>query len=337
MRIVTLEEHVLTADFAAATRKLVTGPPAKLRARMEPALLEMGAARIHAMDEAGVDTQVLSLAADGLDALPLDEAAALARSSNDQVAAAVTAYPDRFAGFATVALGDIDAAVHEIYRAITELRFAGIRLYGTARGISLDDEHFEPVWAAVEALQAPVYLYPGPPPPAVEQAYYSGLSGNTAKLMSIAAWGWHAETGVHILRLIVSGLFDRHPGLQLIVGHVGENLPPSIAHAGSVLDQIGQKLYMPVEKYFHRHFWITTSGYFSPLTFSQAVESIGIDRMLFSIEYPFSSMIRGRDFLNSLVLSPEDRKKLAHGNADCLLKLSAGIRELSFPLPGLPR
>ncbi len=334
MRIVTLEEHVLTADFAAATRKFATGPPAKLRARMEPALLEMGAARVRAMDEAGVDVQVLSLAADGLDALPREEAVALAGSSNDQIAAAIAAYPDRFAGFATIALSDIDAAVREIYRAITELRFAGVRLYGTAEGIALDDERFEPVWVAIEALQVPVYLYPGPPPPAVEQAYYSGLSGNTAKLMSIAAWGWHAETGVHILRLIVSGLFDRFPGLQLIVGHMGENLPTSIAHVGSVLDQIGQQLNMPVENYFHRHFWITTSGYFSPGTFSQALESIGIDRMLFSIEYPFSSMIRGRDFLDSLVLPPHDREKLAHSNADRLLKLSAGVRE-PVPLAGL--
>jgi len=334
MRIVTLEEHVLTPDFAAATRKLATGPPAKLRARMEPALLEMGEARVRAMDEAGIDVQVLSLAADGLDALPSEEAVALAASSNDQIAAAIAAYPDRFAGFATVALSDIDAAVHEIYRTITELRFAGIRLYGTAQGIALDDERFEPVWAAAEALQVPVYLYPGPPPPAVEQAYYSGLSGNTAKLMSIAAWGWHAESGVHILRLIVSGLFDRFPGLQLIVGHMGENLPISIAYAGSVLDQIGQQLNMPVENYFHQHFWITTSGYFSPATFSQALESIGIDRMLFSIEYPFSSMIRGRDFLDSLVLEPQDRHKLAYSNADRLLKLPVGIREPVSRLPG---
>ena len=321
MRIVTLEEHVLTPGFAAATRRLRSALPRGLRARMEPALLDMGEGRLRAMDEAGISLQVLSLAADGLHELASDEATALAIDANDRVAEAVRAHPDRFAGFATVALTNIDEAVREMYRATGKLGFAGVMLYGTTEGMLLDDERFEPVWAAASDLGVLVYLHPAPLPLAVEQAYYSGLPDNMGHLLAIAAWDWHAETGLQVLRLIVSGLFDRHPNLQVIVGHMGENLPSSIARAGVVLDLMAQNLRHPVETYFHKHFWITTSGYFTVPPFQCALEVVGIDRMLFSIDYPFSSNGRGRSFLNSLDLAPEDREKLAHGNADHLLRL----------------
>ncbi len=322
MRIVTLEEHVLTPAFAAATRDLRAGPPPALRARMEPALLDMGEGRLRAMDEAGITLQVLSLVANGLDKLPPDEAAALVRDANERVADAVRAHPDRFAGFAVIALTNIDAAVEELYRARQSLGFAGVMLHGTTEGIFLDDERFEPVWAGIEALQVPVYLHPAPPPLAVEQAYYSGLPENMGHLLSIAAWDWHSETGLHVLRMIISGLFDRHPGLQLIVGHMGENLPISIARTSSALDLMTMHLRRPVEEYFHRHFWVTTSGYFTVPAFQCALEVVGIDRMLFSIDYPFSSTTRGRAFLNSLELTGEDLEKLASRNAEILLGLA---------------
>ncbi len=321
MRIVTLEEHVLTPGFAAATRNLRSALPRGLRARMEPALLDMGEGRLRAMDEAGISLQVLSLAAHGLNELASNDATALARDANDRIADAVRAHPDRFAGFATLALTDVDEAVHEMYRAIGELGFAGVMLYGTTKGVFLDDERFEPIWAAAADLGVLVYLHPAPPPLAVEQAYYSGLPENMGHLLTIAAWDWHAETGLQVLRLIVSGLFDRYPNLQLVVGHMGDNLPSSIARAGVVLDLMAQNLRHPVEAYFHKHFWITTSGYFTVPPLQCALEVVGIDRMLFSIDYPFSSTGRGRSFLNSLDLAPEDREKLAHGNADHLLRL----------------
>ena len=321
MRIITLEEHVLTPAFAAAIRKLRSGPSAALRARMEPALLDMGAGRLQAMDEAGVGFQVLSLAANGIHELPSDEASALVTDANDRIADAVRAHPDRFAGFAALALTDVDAAICEMYRARRELSFAGVMLQGAVQGVLLDDERFDPVWAAAAHLRIPVYLHPAPPPPAMEQAYYSGLPDNMGNLLAIAAWGWHAETGLHVLRLIVSGLFDRHPGLRIIVGHLGENLPSSIARAGGALDIMAKHLKHPVEEYFHRHFWVTTSGYFTVPPFQSALEVVGIDRMLFSIDYPFSSTTRGRAFLDSLQLDTTDREKLAQHNAEQLLRL----------------
>ena len=322
MRIITLEEHVLTPAFAEATRDDEYGLPAALRGRMEPQLLDLGEGRIAAMEEAGISLQVLSLAANGLDRLPRDEATELAADANDRIDEAARASPDRFAGFATLALTDLHAAVPELRRAIEELGLVGIMLHGTTQGIFLDDERFEPVWAAAEALGVPVYLHPAPPPPAVAHAYYSGLPGNMGHLLSIAAWGWHAETGLHVLRLILSGLFDRHPGLRLVVGHMGENLPFSIARAGSVLDQVAKQLALPVEQYFHKHFWVTTSGYFTEPPFACALDVVGIDRMLFSIDYPFSTNTRGRRFLDSLQLADADREKLSHANAEALLGLA---------------
>ncbi len=321
MRIVTLEEHVLTPRFAAATRGLRSAPPPALRAHMEPALLDMGEGRLRAMDEAGISLQVLSLAANGLDELDPAEAADLAADANDRIAAAVAAHPDRFAGFATVALTDVNGAIQEMCRAREVLGLPGLMLHGTTRGTFLDDDQFAPVWVEAERLNVPVYLHPAPPPAPVEQAYYSGLPENMGHLLSIAAWGWHAETGLHVLRLIVSGLFDRHPGLRIIVGHMGENLPFSIARASSALDLMAVHLQRPVEEYFHKHFWITTSGYFTAPPFQCALDVVGEERMLFSIDYPFSSTTRGRSFLDSLDLRGETLERIAHRNAEELLGL----------------
>ncbi len=325
MRIVTLEEHVLTPAFAHAMRNLPGSPPAALLARMEPALLDMGEGRLAAMDASGIAVQVLSLAANGLEQLPPSQATALVRDANDRIAAAVEAHPDRFAGFATLALADPESALGELHRARTALGFAGVTLHGTTGDILLDDEQFAPLWAAIEALDMPVYLHPAPPPAPVTQAYYSGLPANMGNLLAIAAWGWHAETGLHVLRLIVSGLFDRHPGLRVIVGHMGENLPFSIDRAAGALSMMTTHLHRPVAEYFHRHFWTTTSGYFTADSFHRALDVAGIDRMMFSVDYPFRSTARGRALLDSLGLEGETLAKLAHRNADVLLGLTSTL------------
>ncbi len=318
MRIVTVEERILTPAFSAATRSLPSSPPAKLRAHMELALLDLGESRISAMDEAGITVQVLSLVVNGLDYLPLADAGALAVDANDRIAAAIAAYPGRFAGFATLALTDPTAAILEMRRAREQLGFVGFLFPCGLKDLFLDDERFAPVWAEAETLDAPVYLYPAPFPRRVEQAYYSGLPKNMGKLLSIAAWDWHAETGLHVLRLIMSGLFDRHPRLRIVVGHMGENLPSSIDRAAGALEMMTHHLHRPVSEYFHRHFWVTTSGYFTTTMFRSALEVVGIDRVLFSIEYPFSSTQRGRAFLDSLKLAEESLAKLSHANADAL-------------------
>jgi predicted TIM-barrel fold metal-dependent hydrolase len=212
-------------------------------------------------------------------------------------------------------------AAAELERCVTRLGFHGALINGTTGGLFLDDPRFLPVFEAAAHLGVPIYLHPAPPPQPVREAYYSGLPGDLGFLLSIAGWGWHAEAGLHTLRLIVSGLFDRLPGLQLIIGHMGEGLPYALARSSSVLSNAASPLRQPVSNYFQSNIHCTTSGYFTLPPLRCALEVIGIDRLLFSVDYPYSPNTRGRTFLESLpeILVADDFEKFAHRNAERLL------------------
>ena len=199
----------------------------------------------------------------------------------------------------------------------------GALVDGTTEGLFLDDPRFLPIFEAAAHLGVPIYLHPALPPEPVKQAYFSGLPGELGHLLSIAGWGWHAETGLHTLRLIVSGLFDRLPALQLIIGHMGEGIPYALARSNAVLSGAASHLRQPVVDYFLTNIFITTSGYFSQPPLQCALEVVGIDRLMFSVDYPFSPNTRGRAYLDSLKnsLRPEDLVKLSHGNAERVLGL----------------
>jgi uncharacterized protein len=319
MRTITLEEHFVTQSFLKATT-----PPGETPHfdQLQPHLLDLGAGRIAAMDESAIDLQVLSCTAMGFDALPAATANSLASDVNDELAAAIRANPTRLAGFAKLSLKDPAAAAAELDRCVTKLGFLGALLDGTIDGLFLDDPRFLPVLEAAAHLNVPIYLHPAPPPSSVQQAYFSGLPGELGFLLSIAGWGWHAETGLHTLRLIVSGIFDRLPTLQLIIGHMGEGLPYALARSSGILSHAAH-LRQPVADYFRSNVHITTSGYFSQPPLRCALDVVGIDRLMFSVDYPFSPNTRGRAFLDSLqqTMSPEDIASLTHGNAERLLKL----------------
>jgi uncharacterized protein len=324
MRTITLEEHFLTESYVKATaaynKQIGMGFP-----ELEPKLLDLGTGRIAAMDEAAIDLQVMSLVAFGLEGLDAASGTAVARDVNDELAAAVKAHPERLAGFATLAMKDADPAAKELERCISKLGFVGVMLNGTTDGRFLDDARFLPVFEAAEALKVPVYLHPAPPPAPVREAYYTGLPGNLGFGLSIAGWGWHAETALHTLRLIVSGLFDRLPGLQLIVGHMGEGLPYAMARSSGMLSRMAT-LKQPVAEYFKTNIHLTTSGYFTLPPLECALEVVGIDRMMFSVDYPFSPNTKGREYLEEIagVLSADDMAKLVGGNAAKVLGL--GVR-----------
>ena len=292
-------------------------------AQLQPKLLDIGSGRIADMDKSGIDLQVLSLAAMGFDALDADTASSLARDVNDELAQAVRSHPKRFGAFATLAVNKPTAAANELERCVTSLGFHGALVNGTVGGLFLDDPSFLPVFEAAAHLGVPIYLHPAPPPQPVAEAYFSGLPGALGFLLSIAGWGWHAETGLHTLRLIVSGLFDRLPALQLIIGHMGEGLPYALARSSGVLSHAAPHLRQPVADYFQTNIHCTTSGYFTQPPLRCAIEVVGIDRLLFSVDYPYSPNTRGRGFLDSLsnILGPDDIAKLTHRNAEHLLKL----------------
>jgi predicted TIM-barrel fold metal-dependent hydrolase len=321
MKTITLEEHFLTESYVRATAEYND----KLGMRfpdLDAKLLDLGAGRIAAMDEAAIDVQVMSLVAFGLEGLDASDGTVVARDVNDELAAGVKAHPDRLAGFATLAMKDADAAARELERSVTQLGMVGVMLNGTTDGQFMDEARFLPVFEAAAALKVPVYLHPAPAPAVVREAYYSGLPGMTGQLLSIAGWGWHAETGLHTLRLIVSGLFDRLPGLQLIVGHMGEGLPYALARSSGVLSRVAG-LKQPVAEYFKTNIHVTTSGYFTVPPLECAMEVLGIDRMMYSVDYPFSANTKGKAYLEELagVLSEEEMAKFVGGNAAKVLGL----------------
>ena len=318
MKTITLEEHFFTESYLRAAKD----DPSVQFGGLQPKLLDLGAGRIAAMDEAGIDLQVLSLAAFALEGLDAATGTALARDVNDELAAAVKANPTRLAGFATVALKDPEAAVVELERSISQLGFVGLMLNGTVEGRFMDDPAFLPVFEAAARLGVPVYLHPAPAPKVVKAAYFSGLPGELGNMLSIAGWGWHAETGLHTLRLIVSGLFDKVPGLQLVVGHMGEGLPYALARSSGILSGPA-RLRQAVAEYFKTNIHLTTSGYFTLSPLKCALEVVGIERLMYSVDYPFSPNTHGQEFLKKAagVLSAEDMEKLVGGNAEKVLKI----------------
>lgn len=319
MRTITLEEHFVTEDFLRATGAFGADGPSGLQA-MRGHLLDIGEKRLAAMDEAAIDMQVLSLAAIGVDELKPAEQTAVLHDVHDQVAAAVAKHPDRFKAFCSPGLKQPDQAVREMERCVRELGFAGAMFDGTTDGKFLDAPEFFPVLEAAVALGVPVYVHPAPPPEEVAKVYYSGLPGELGHLLSIAGWGWHAETGLHALRLIVSGVMDRLPGLQIIIGHMGEGLPYALARSSAVLSQAA-KLQRSVADTFKDQFYVTTSGYFTKPPFDCAREVFGFDHMMYSVDYPFSPNTRGVEFLQKLALEPVEKEAFCGGHAAKLLRL----------------
>jgi predicted TIM-barrel fold metal-dependent hydrolase len=320
MKTITLEEHFVTAGFLKATSAYGSDSAAGIEGLSEK-LLDLGTGRIAAMDEGGIDLQVLSLAAIGIDKLAPAEQTAVLHDVNDEAAAAVKANPSRFAAFANLALKEPANAPRELERCIHDLGFKGALLNGTTDGKFLDDPSFFPILEALESLDVPLYIHPAPPPQTVFDAYYAGLPGEAGHMLSIAGWGWHSETAIHLFRLILSGTLDRMPNLQVIVGHMGEGIPYALARSNGVLSRGAKNLKRSVLQTIQDQVHITTSGYFSRPPFECAREVLGLDHMLYSVDYPFSPNTRGKDFLASLELTEPEMSALTHGNAAKLLQL----------------
>jgi predicted TIM-barrel fold metal-dependent hydrolase len=274
------------------------------------------------MDQSGITTQVLSVAGPGADLVPGQPGIELARAYNDALAASCASHPTRYRGFAHLPLLSPDAAADELQRTVKDLSFHGALVNGATDGRFLDDPRFEPVLSRAAELDVPLYLHPGIPTEPVRRAYFDGLPGNFSFTMALSAWGWHADTAIHVLRLALSGALDRHPGLKLIIGHMGEALP-------FMLDRIDETTAITAKTHLRRsvrqtltdQVWITTSGFFTTIPFIAALMAFGVDRIMFSVDYPFASNVRARAFLDALPISPADRAKIAHGNADQLLRL----------------
>jgi predicted TIM-barrel fold metal-dependent hydrolase len=273
------------------------------------------------MDRNGIDLQVLSHTVPSPEVLETTRAVPLTQRVNDEIAEAVARYPTRFAGFACLPVADPSAAARELERAVTQLGCKGAMIQGVRQGRFLDDPFFTPILERAEVLDVPLYLHPAPPPQPIAEAYFSGLEPGLSRMLAIAGWGWHAEQGLHTLRLIATGVFDRFPKLQIVIGHMGEMIPFFLARIDAVVTPAAKGLKRSVADYFHSNVHITTSGLFTAPPFYLALAVVGADRIMFSIDYPYSSNAQGRAFLDKLSLSPADFEKLTHVNAERLLKL----------------
>ena len=197
--------------------------------------------------------------------------------------------------------------------------FKGAVINGHHRGRYLDDAFFAPIIEAAEALDVPIYLHPTAPPQPVIDACYSGYSPLLNELFASPGWGWHIETGVHVIRLILGGVFDRHPRLQIVIGHLGEALPFMMRRLD--LMQGAAKLKRPLSATLRENVHYTVSGFNYPPVFQLLLAEVGVDRIMFSADHPYASMKTAREFLDNLPLSADDKERLAHGNAEKLLRM----------------
>jgi predicted TIM-barrel fold metal-dependent hydrolase len=326
MRTITLEEHFSTPAFRAGPGRKRQEHAEKVGgrlARIFEQLAEVGDKRVAEMDAAGIDMQVLSLTSPGTEQSEAAEALALSREANDFLAEAVKKYPKRFAGLAVMPTAVPDKAAAELEQRVRHEGFVGAVIHGHYRGRYFDDKFFWPVLECAQALDVPIYLHPTMPPQAVIAASYAGGSIAPAVTDALAGsgWGWHIETAVHILRLILGGVFDAFPKLQFVIGHLGEALPFMIQRFDHALSPAITKLKQPVSFYLRNNVHYTISGFNFPAAFLDLLLEVGVDRIMFSADYPYQGMAEARAFLAQIPVSAADRERIAHGNAEKLFRL----------------
>jgi uncharacterized protein len=323
MRTITLEEHFASPAFLA-------GPGRDLKARAQQfgeraaklleQLCDLGEKRIADMDAAGIDVQVLSLTSPGTEQLEPADSTSMASEANNLLAEAVKKNPTRLAGFATLPTAIPEQAADELERTVREHDFKGALINGHHRGRYLDDTFFWPLLARAESLNVPIYLHPTQPPKPVIEASYSGFSPIVNEMLAGPGWGWHIETAVHVIRIILGGVFDQYPNLQIVIGHLGEGLP-SMLQRLDVMPIALTKLKHPISTYLRENVHYTFSGFNFTATFLNLLLEVGVDRIMFSADYPYQSMSQARAFLDQIPVSASDREKIACHNAERLLRL----------------
>ena len=318
--VIALEEHYSDPEVTAhATPGGQAGYARQTFQGLLPRLHDLGPLRLAEMDAAGIDVQVISHAPSPLQQVEPELAVRLATSTNDRLHDAIDRNPERFAGFAALPTPDPQAAVAELERTVTRLGFKGAMIHGQSQGRFHDDRRFWPIFERAQALEVPIYLHPGPPHASMVEAYYADYLEDFPNLNS-AAWGYTIDTASQAVRLILSGLFETYPRVQIILGHMGEGLPFLVDRIDEALRRPGNK---PVafKETFCRNFYVTTSGHFSTPALLCAMLELGIDHILFSVDYPFVENLPGMQWMETVPLSADDKEKLFNANARRLLKL----------------
>jgi 2,3-dihydroxybenzoate decarboxylase len=308
--VIAIEEHFLTPELQALSNE------GNRKGAVVERLNDLGELRIREMDEAGIDLQVLSETAPAAQSFEPAVAVAMARRSNDYLYAAIKAHPDRFAGFATLPTPDPAAAADELERAVTRLGFKGAMIMGLTSGrYFLDEKRFWPIFERASALDVPLYFHPGIPHKAVDDAYYKDYP-----VLARAALGYTVETMTQGARIITSGVLDRYPSLKIVLGHLGEAIPFLLWR---IDNGIARQMQLPrsFTDYFRQHFHVTTSGALSNSALACSIAELGVDRVIFSADWPYQPNVPARKFIDAAPISEQDRKLILGGNVRKLLRL----------------
>ncbi|KAK5133704.1 hypothetical protein LTR08_007458 [Meristemomyces frigidus] len=310
--IIALEEHFLTGTLPGLRARYEVFPTS-----VQQKLISLGDERIKDMDDGEVTLQVLSHA-------PINLSADQCRRVNDELAETCRKHPKRFAGFATLPMSDPAAAAEELERMVEECGFVGALVNNHIEGAFFDDEKYWPVFERAVKLDVPIYIHPTFASDDMLEHYKGNYSDKAALGLSAYGWGWHTETGLHILRLFASGLFDRLPTLKIVIGHMGEMLPFAFDRIFPQSKSWGERE-RDLKTVWHENIWVTTSGYFSLAPLSCLLKVSNIDRILYSVDYPFSMNDKGLAFVEEMqesgLVDAEQLDKICYKNAQKLLKI----------------
>lgn len=341
LKIVCVEEHTVDSAIAKAAQPAVAseaGFMADWGSRVVDAPIDytrphqvalhialerardLASGRLAAMDQNGVTMQILSYS-NVAQLAPASDAVALTRTANDKLAEAVHANPARFAAFAILPWQNPDAAAAELERAVKELGFVGTLIQGRPGDTFLDDPRYQPVLAKLNELQVPLYVHPGYPLPQVREPYYGGLDKEVSARLSTFAWGWHNEAGVHVIRMMLVGVFEQFPSLQIISGHWGEMVPFFLQRLDDTIPRAATGFSRSLTEIYKAHVYVTPSGMLNLPHFEFIHKVLGADRILYSIDYPYVTLNGAREFLESLPISVDEKEKIAYRNAEELFRL----------------
>ena len=352
MKKIDLEAHFITVEYMEYLRmrkdfprletpedrkdlefdRLWFGPDlCRLRTpNMRAKLLDLGEGRIEEMDAAGIDMQVLSLDP-GCELFDVAEGTALARKINDELSHAIKRHPERFIGLATLAPQNPHEAADELERTVNELGFRGTKLNSNVKGEYLDDQKYWPIFERAEKLGVPIYLHPVvPAQPMVGpyRAYGGSLAGPSL--------GFSAETALHVMLLIYSGVFDQYPGLNIILGHLGEGLPFWLPRLDlgwlepRLSEEKRPKCSKRPSEYIKSNFMVTTSGMFFQPAFLCTYLALGADRMAFAVDHPYAENKSACDFMEEVPICEKDKEKICYLNGERLFKLTHGMRNIKW-------
>jgi predicted TIM-barrel fold metal-dependent hydrolase len=319
---IALEEH-FAIDLTIEQSKIYAKPGVWEKLRAD--LLDVEHQRLEMMERGGVGFSILSLNAPGTQGYPDPaEATKVAKRANDLLAEQVGRHPGKLGGFAALPMQDPDAAARELERCVRELGFHGFMVNGFSQVgdaetiVYYDDPRFADFWAAAEALGKPFYLHPRDPLPAYARAF------NGFPWLGAPTWAFAMETSTHALRLLTCGLFDRHPGLQMILGHMGECIPFHIWRIDHTLKIAprGVPCKRPVSAYLCDNVYITTSGVFHTPAMQQTMLTVGSDRLMYSVDYPFETHAEAAAWFDNCEISETDRRKIGRDNARRLFGLT---------------